>query len=82
MSYYDNGFARAQQLYDQQEPPCDYDWESCIDYGLLLGDDTGEVVIAGESCPTCPMRHRCPDGVMTITSKRTDAVADQTEWRF
>lgn len=70
MSYYDNGFDRAQQLYDRQEPDYGYEYPWCEDYGYLLGDLEFAEVVGPELCPFCPMKHRCPDGIMTIVQKR------------
>ena len=73
MSYYDNGFARAQQLYDQQEPRLPDFGDECMEYGLLLGDDDGSIIGKEVVCAHCPMKHRCRDGIRIISFAKNDA---------
>jgi len=67
-------FESAQRLYDQQEPPLEYEWDDCMTYGAILGDLDGETIYGPDKCPSCPMKHRCKDGVMVITSLRNEAI--------
>lgn len=53
------------------DPPDEYDWPWCKDYGLLMGADE-ETMRPGDDCPTCPMHHRCPDGAAVIRSRRDE----------
>jgi hypothetical protein len=69
-------FESAQQMYDQAEPDPGYDWDDCMDNNALLAQGYDEVVSGPDDCPTCPLKHRCGDGIMVIGLKRSYAIEE------
>jgi hypothetical protein len=70
MSHFtDQSFERAQQLYDQQEPPDFYDYPYCQEFQEVYSVDPDEMAeLARDGCRKCPFKHRCHDGVRAITT--------------